>query len=80
MSKKKTLRTLAAAALCCGALISAAAADCVGGAVTTTAVNLRAGAGMHGIQIVNQGFHCLIGYTINFLIRILTGDKLRFFQ
>ena len=45
MSKKKTVRTLAAAALCCGALISAAAADCVGGAVTTTAVNLRAGAG-----------------------------------
>ena len=45
MSRKKTLRTVAAAALACCALMGTAAADCIGGATTTTAVNLRAGAG-----------------------------------
>ena len=45
MTKRKTLRTLCAAALCCVSLAGAAAADCIGGATTTTDVNLRSGAG-----------------------------------
>ena len=45
MSKKKILRTLAAAALCCCAIAGTAAADCIGGVATTTEVNLRSGAG-----------------------------------
>ena len=45
MTKGKILRTVTAAALSCCMLIGAAAADCIGGAATTTAVNLRSGAG-----------------------------------
>ena len=45
MTKRKTLRMFVAAVLCCCTLVSVAAADCIGGAVTTTAVNLRSGAG-----------------------------------
>ena len=43
--REKIVRPLAAGALCVCALIVGAKADCIGGAETTTAVNLRAGAG-----------------------------------
>ena len=45
MTKRKILRSIAAAAICCCTLATAAAADCIGGASTTTEVNLRSGAG-----------------------------------
>ena len=43
--RKSIVRPLAAGALCISALITGALADCIGGAETTTAVNLRSGAG-----------------------------------
>ena len=43
--REKLMRPLAAGALCVCALIVGAKADCIGGAETTTAVNLRSGAG-----------------------------------
>lgn len=43
--REKLVRPLAAGALCVCALIVGAKADCIGGAETTTAVNLRSGAG-----------------------------------
>ena len=43
--RKRVLRPLLAGALCMSALITGALADCIGGAETTTAVNMREGAG-----------------------------------
>ena len=43
--RERIVRPLAAGALCVCALIVGAKADCIGGAETTTAVNLRTGAG-----------------------------------
>lgn len=55
--REKIVRPLAAGALCICALIVGAKADCIGGAETTTAVNLRAGAGTDNaiIATVQQG-------------------------
>lgn len=43
--RKSVVRPLVAGALCVSALMTGALADCIGGAETTTAVNLRSGAG-----------------------------------
>lgn len=43
--RKSVVRPLAAGALCVSALMTGAMADCIGGAETTTAVNMRSGAG-----------------------------------
>ena len=43
--RKSVVRPLVAGALCVSALMTGAMADCIGGAETTTAVNMRSGAG-----------------------------------
>lgn len=55
--RERILRPLAAGALCICALAAGAKADCIGGAETTTAVNLRAGAGTDSsiLTTVQQG-------------------------
>lgn len=55
--RERIVRPLAAGALCVCALIVGAKADCIGGAETTTAVNLRTGAGTGNaiIATVQQG-------------------------
>ena len=55
--RDKLVRPLAAGALCVCALIVGANADCIGGAETTTAVNLRTGAGTDNaiIATVSEG-------------------------
>lgn len=55
--RERFLRPLAAGALCICALAVGAKADCIGGAETTTAVNLRSGAGTDSavITTVQQG-------------------------
>lgn len=55
--RERIVRPLAAGALCVCALIVGAKADCIGGAETTTAVNLRTGAGTDNaiIATVQQG-------------------------
>lgn len=55
--RERIVRPLAAGALCVCALIVGAKADCIGGAETTTAVNLRTGAGTGNaiIATVSEG-------------------------
>ena len=55
--RERIVRPLAAGALCVCALIVGAKADCIGGAETTTAVNLRTGAGTDNaiIATVSEG-------------------------
>lgn len=55
--RERILRPLAAGALCICALVVGAKADCIGGAETTTAVNLRTGAGTDSsiVTTVQQG-------------------------
>ena len=53
--REKLVRPLAAGALCVCALIVGAKADCIGGAETTTAVNLRTGAGTGNAIIATVG-------------------------
>ena len=55
--RERILRPLAAGALCICALVVGAKADCIGGAETTTAVNLRTGAGTGNaiIATVSEG-------------------------
>ena len=55
--RERRVRPLAAGALCVCALIVGAKADCIGGAETTTAVNLRTGAGTGNaiIATVSEG-------------------------
>lgn len=53
--REKLMRPLAAGALCVCALIVGAKADCIGGAETTTAVNLRTGAGTGNAIIATVG-------------------------
>ena len=55
--RERILRPLAAGALCMCALVVGAKADCIGGAETTTAVNLRTGAGTDSciVTTVQQG-------------------------
>ena len=55
--RERIVRPLAAGALCVCALIVGAKADCIGGAETTTAVNLRTGAGTGNaiIDTVGEG-------------------------
>lgn len=53
--RERIVRPLAAGALCVCALIVGAKADCIGGAETTTAVNLRTGAGTGNAIIATVG-------------------------
>lgn len=53
--RERIVRPLAAGALCVCALIVGAKADCIGGAETTTAVNLRTGAGTDNAIIATVG-------------------------
>ena len=53
--RDRIVRPLAAGALCVCALIVGAKADCIGGAETTTAVNLRTGAGTGNAIIATVG-------------------------
>ena len=53
--RERIVRPLAAGALCVCALIVCAKADCIGGAETTTAVNLRTGAGTGNAIIATVG-------------------------
>ena len=53
--RERIVRPLAAGALCICALIVGAKADCIGGAETTTAVNLRTGAGTGNAIIATVG-------------------------
>lgn len=53
--RERIVRPLAAGALCVCALIVGAKADCIGGAETTTAVNLRTGAGIGNAIIATVG-------------------------
>ena len=53
--RERIVRPLAAGALCVCALIVRAKADCIGGAETTTAVNLRTGAGTGNAIIATVG-------------------------
>lgn len=60
--RERIVRPLAAGALCVCALIVGAKADCIGGAETTTAVNLRTGAGTDNtiITTVQQGTSLIV--------------------
>lgn len=53
--RERIVRPLAAGSLCVCALIVGAKADCIGGAETTTAVNLRTGAGTGNAIIATVG-------------------------